>query len=41
MDPINEVVGGCGLWVAWFASESALVSELLFISRNGLAQSSR
>lgn len=41
MDLIKEVAGGCGLWVAWFASESALVSELLFISRNELGQSSR
>lgn len=41
MEAIKEVVGGCGFWVARFASETALVSELLFISRNGLAQSSR
>ena len=41
VNPIKEVVGGCGLWVAWFALGSALASELLIISRNWLPQSSR
>lgn len=41
VNPIKEVVGGCGLWVAWFALGSALVSELIIISRKWLAQSSR
>lgn len=41
VNPIKEGVGGCGLWVAWFALGSALVSELIIISRKWLAQSSR